>query len=268
MPSANYYWSATARNDTSGRYSNVSNVFPWGGANIQPYNSNTGNGGMNGNQYRPNSVGFTTIGNSVAALGLIGTSSFQVASTPDPNVATILPIDITTANGIVPVYITGANTDPNYYYPFYQNTSTTANGYYANSAGEFTPGGATFLTLFNGDDDWYIFFATPFTEPVQDSIQYARTEYDVQIVTTEPTTIQILPATSANFANGYLTDSQSIRSYDLLTANIPYSLNGFFEQIPVGYDPEYGAVFIKNLGNTTANVILVSGDASWYRGKL
>jgi hypothetical protein len=39
-----YYWSATARNDTSGRDSNVSNIIAWGGANIQPYNpiSNTG----------------------------------------------------------------------------------------------------------------------------------------------------------------------------------------------------------------------------------
>lgn len=266
LTSGNYYWSVTARNNTAGKRSGNSAVFNWAGANIQPYDPNTGNGGMSSTQYRPNSVGFTTIGNSVAALSLNGVSGFGIANSPIGNVT--LPGNLQTANTIDPAYLIGANTDPNYYFPFYQNTSTTANGYYANSTGEFTPAGATFLTLFNGDDDWWIWTGTPLTTPVQNGSEYERAEFKLQIVATEPTIVQLLPASSANFSNGYLTDSQTIRSFELNYANVPYVLNGFFETVPVGYNPAYAVIFIKNLGPASANVILTSSETSWYKGKL
>jgi hypothetical protein len=65
LPAGNLYWSVTARNNTAGKRSGASNVFPWGGANIQPYNSNTGNGGLPGNVYRPNSIPANAIAGSV-----------------------------------------------------------------------------------------------------------------------------------------------------------------------------------------------------------
>jgi hypothetical protein len=51
-----YYWSVTARNDFAGRTSDASSPFSWGGANITPYNPNTGNGGLPGNVYKPNTI--------------------------------------------------------------------------------------------------------------------------------------------------------------------------------------------------------------------
>jgi len=56
-----YYWSTTARNDTAGRYSDSSAPFNWGGANIQPWDPNTGNGGIIGNQIRPNTISSNNI---------------------------------------------------------------------------------------------------------------------------------------------------------------------------------------------------------------
>jgi len=56
-----YYWSVTARNDFAGRYSDPG-AFSFGGANINPYDPNTGNGGIRGNQIQPNTV----TGNNIA----------------------------------------------------------------------------------------------------------------------------------------------------------------------------------------------------------
>jgi hypothetical protein len=51
-----YFWSVTARNDFAGRTSDGSDPFNWGGANINPYDPNTGNGGLPPNVYRPNTI--------------------------------------------------------------------------------------------------------------------------------------------------------------------------------------------------------------------
>lgn len=56
LPANTYYWSATARNDTAGRFSDGSAAYNWGGANIQPYDPNTTQGGLPGTVYRPNSI--------------------------------------------------------------------------------------------------------------------------------------------------------------------------------------------------------------------
>lgn len=56
LPANTYYWSVTARNDFAGRNSDASSPFSWGGANITPYDPNTGNGGLPPNVYPPNSI--------------------------------------------------------------------------------------------------------------------------------------------------------------------------------------------------------------------
>lgn len=51
-----------------------------------------------------------------------------------------------TANREVPLTFIGSNPGVNYVWPWYQNTSTIANGYIANSTGTFTPQNAAFIT--------------------------------------------------------------------------------------------------------------------------
>ncbi len=64
----NYYFSVTARNNTSGKRSNSSPVFNWPGAKVNPYDPNTGNGGLSGNVFRPNTTpGNTLVNNSVTS---------------------------------------------------------------------------------------------------------------------------------------------------------------------------------------------------------
>jgi hypothetical protein len=180
LPSANYYWSATARNDTSGRYSNVSNVIAWGGANIQPYNANTNTGGIAGGQVKANTITgnniqtntivnnnisnyaiqgdkianntltFLSMGNSILTKSTLGINGFTVS-------ANNLPVNVTSRTSYMePVYLIGTNPGSNYLYPYYQATSTTANGYDASSTGAFTPDDASSWTRQDGDWNWYV----------------------------------------------------------------------------------------------------------------
>lgn len=56
IPAGNYYFSTTARNDFAGRQSDASNVYIWIGPKINPYDPNTGNGGIGPNTIRPNVI--------------------------------------------------------------------------------------------------------------------------------------------------------------------------------------------------------------------
>jgi len=102
LPANTYYWSATARNDTAGRYSDGSAPFGWGGANIQPYNPDTTRGGLPGTSYRPGSIPASAIAGGVNpvmtikdagtvqgtanTLNFIGTNVFANVSSNQANI--------------------------------------------------------------------------------------------------------------------------------------------------------------------------------------
>jgi len=226
LPAGNYYWSVTARNNTSGKRSNSSALFNWTGPNITPPTiisngfcnvtsignsftvANTANlvvgmfvekisgdgqlnlvyptqisnivsnttftvnytplvdftngcldfyiGGINGNQIQPNTIVYTNINNDANPTIKIYGFGGGISSNAD------IPIDIATAPNIGqprPYYIDGNTLDANYYYPFYQGTMTTANGYISNSTGQFQPsnGGGIVLDILSPlPDNWYV----------------------------------------------------------------------------------------------------------------
>ena len=202
LPANTYYWSATARNDTAGRYSDGSAPFGWGGANIQPYNPDTTRGGLPGTSYRPNSIPASAIAGGVGApltvkdegnnvttnTGVLnftgpgvevvndggGTANvklnYQYGPAVDIEMAdlfanvVIAPIDVT-ANTTrnVPVYIIGVDPGANYTYPWMQGTSTTANYYVANSTAPFYPATAAELNIDDGDDNWWRIAGIPYS---------------------------------------------------------------------------------------------------------
>lgn len=149
LPAANYYWSATARNDTAGRYSDGSNAYTWGGANIQPYNPISNTGGISGGQIKNGTININNMGGGFQQVG--ATTIWTIRSTGSNVFA-----DLTTGNYNVPSYLDGTDVLSNEYFPFYQNTSTTAMGYTANSTAPWTPSGAGLLNIYNGDDNWWI----------------------------------------------------------------------------------------------------------------
>ncbi len=269
LPAASYYWSCTARNDTAGRSSDTSAVFNWGGANVQPFNPDTLRGGLTGNQYRPNSVGYLTCGNSMIALQLICSDGYQMAPNPFGNVTQ--PVDLANLNVLqigVPVYLNGTDVTSNLYYPYVSNTSTTANGYYANSTAPFEPAGATYIARYQGDNDWYLFTGGPFANAVINGYEFMRSEIETQIVTDAPTTIQLLPmSTGSGFGGLFLGSDAALQTIELPQANVPYYIDTNWETIPSGYNPIFGGIFIRNM-NANANIVIVSNQLYIYKGKL
>ena len=110
LPAGNYYWSVTARNNTAGRRSGNSAVFNWAGANIQPYDPNTGNGGIIGNQIQSNTVtgnniaGNTITSNNIANNTITGNNIANFTITGN-NIANFT----ITSNNIANNTITGNN---------------------------------------------------------------------------------------------------------------------------------------------------------------
>ena len=177
LPSGNYYWSTTARNDSSGRRSNSSAMYTWGGANIQPYNANTNTGGVSTSQIQNGAITNallgaaavtaskialdTILGNNIAnnTIGANNMQSgfMQLEQTVAWDVrSTGTFADITTPSFNQPVYLDGTTVGTTQWFPFYQGTSSTANGYLQNSTGPWAPLGAQVLEINNGDDNWWI----------------------------------------------------------------------------------------------------------------
>lgn len=128
---------------------NLFNIYP-----TPPYSIANGNiiistGGISGNQYiQPASITPAQLGPTIYSLTPVANLSFTARYTT--------PVDITSPNYNVPVYLTGTDVSSTKYWPFYQGTSSTADGYVANSTGPFAPSNADLLNIMNGDDNWWI----------------------------------------------------------------------------------------------------------------
>jgi hypothetical protein len=268
LAAGNYYWSVTARNNTSGKRSNGSNLFPWTGANIQPYDPNTGNGGMNGNQYRPNSVGFTTIGNSVTVTTPIANQFFRINNTGS-NTIIQLPVDLTgqpMSNTGAPFYIIGSNPGTNYIFPYYQNTSTTNAGFYANSTASFVPSDAGLQAITQGDDGWYVYQSANYTSNITTGIEFEAIRGGIQLVSNVDATVQITKIPIVNISNTDIgvIDSLAIETVNL-KANNPY-VHLYQATFTFNANVNRGGMCIRNI-TTNANVVGTLSQFNVGKGK-
>jgi hypothetical protein len=186
LPIGNYYFSTTARNELAGRASFSSSIYNWG-ANLQA-----------------NSVTYTNIGNTVAVSSLLAAFAYEIQS----GSTITIPVDISTrATPNEPYYLDGTNPGANYFYPFFQGTSSTANGYLANSTGMFTPAGASDADLTNGQTDWWVhnFLLLPTTiAPTENMIIDVQSQW----VSNANAVIQISPMVTTTTSAGYVKDDQ------------------------------------------------------------
>jgi hypothetical protein len=268
LPANTYYWSVTARNNTSGKRSGASNAFSWSGANIQPYDPNTGNGGITGNQVKSNTITFNNLSNNFVALQSLGSYSFTVGNNGantinmPANIATIG--NISTGNFQQPLYITSVYSGGGGLYPFYDNTSSTTDYYQANSTSQFNPIGADQLALLNGDLNWYVAAYKDASSNVTPGF-YMRVEYLSQIVSDADTVIQMIPfvRTGSNPANIFIADTETMYSY-ILANGLPQRV-----ELAASYTSSAnitsGGVVMRLLSN--ANVTMVNGSFGISRGK-
>jgi hypothetical protein len=268
LPAGNIYWSVTARNNTAGRRSGNSIQFNWAGANIQPYDPNTGNGGIIGNQVQANTISFNNLSNNFIALQSLGSYSFTVGNNGANT--TTLPVNINTRGNIstgnfqVPMYITDVYSGGGGLYPYYDGTSSTTDFYQANSTASFLPLGADQLALVNGDLDWYVAAFRNATSNVTPGF-YMRIEYNSQIVSNTDAVIQMIPfvRTASNPANVFLADTETMYTY-VLSAGLPQRV-----ELAATYTSSAnitsGGVVMRLLN--TANVVMVTGGFAIARGK-
>jgi hypothetical protein len=293
-----YYWSATARNDTAGRYSDGSASYTWGGASIQPYNPDTTRGGLPGTSYRPNSIpasaiaggvggtiriqdegtnvvsvanvlNFTGSGVLVSSGGAntatinvpgyyysLGSASFQVPN--EANNTVLLPVDVTsTTTRNIPVYITGTDPGANYYYPYFQGTSTTANYYLANSTAAMQGAFASSLEIQDGDDNWYNVLHANFSQTVNAGNTLIH-NYVMQLVSdTDNTIVQVVPGITIATTTTDRVFTPFMHTINL-NANLPYLLEA--TRVPQTWSPfsiDGGGLWVRNLtAGSTVYILL------------
>jgi hypothetical protein len=244
LAAGNYYWSATARNDFAGTTSNASaNSYTWVGPSVEPFDPNTNTGG----------VTYSSINSDANPYYRIDWHAYAVAD-PAGNTVT-LPIDIIGNSGLnVPYYIPGFDLPANYYYPYYQNTSSTANGYLANSTSQYYPATASYQVLTAGDDNFevlsYINFGNTANYPLANDENFFIS-YDGVFTANTDTVIQIGAFYTTSTGGAYIFHDTVLRDTIILPANVPTNVT--FEH---GYDAaanntlDGGGIIIRNI---TAN---------------
>jgi hypothetical protein len=188
----------------------------------------------------------------------VGNVSFQVANI-STNTVTV-PVDVTgTANRNIPVFIPGTDPGANYYYPYLQGTSTTANYYLANSTSAFQPLNASILRVDDGDDNWYRVLEANTSYPVT-SFQRLLFDYNLQLVSdTDNTVVQV--------AYGVRPEGEThniIYTPSMTTINLDANLPVFYvavknkQFVAVG-NSDAGGVWLRNLSNGS-NVSAITGE--------
>ena len=147
LPPATYYWSTTARTETTGYRSNSSAAYVWSGPNVTKYNSSTGLGGLNWDNMGPTAAGRLVITSyDVPNFGGTIRTPVSVTSTSTRNVPLIYP-GVAVSSGVQFPYAQGSAVD-----------TFPPQGYTVNSTSAWNPVDAALLYLTNsadGYDNWY-----------------------------------------------------------------------------------------------------------------
>lgn len=306
LPTGNYYWSITARNNSGGSSSAASTVKVWAGQNVTTYaqTTKTGVSSVGATVTVPNTTGIRVgdsvevvsgtgdvgTGNTVAQIlgpttlllalpalinlagaavkffgGGVKTSQIENgAVTPTklgPNVPgytyidgyTVqisLPVNVTTdPTRNVPIIIPGTNPGASYIWPWAQGTSSTSNGYYANSTSAYRPIDAAYIQPWaDGDYDYYQLLEQDFTSnPISDNENIVYS-VDIQALSDTSNT-QFQLATYAYFSTPAVNtlQTQTMKTYIIPTAGTtPYNFSFTAINSPISDVTKLG-VAIRNI---------------------
>lgn len=250
LPPETYYWSTTARTTDTGYKSLASAPYTWGGPNITTFDPTANTGG----------VTFTQISNDVSsALTPAGGYTYKIDNYPG---SVLIPVNTTTSPPVtVPSYINGT-TQTTKIYPYFQGTSATADGYFANSTGVWTPGDACAFVYSTGISGWYMLHAWTFTSPLTTS-EVAQIQLDNQFVSDADTVLQIVPWI---YFSGlyYYVDTQYMMNINLI-ANKPFVWQDQRTYQGTGSIAAVGYIWRNIVGST--QVTSVAAGFQTYYGK-
>ena len=260
LPPETYYWSTTARTTTTGYKSAASAPYTWGGPNVTTYDPTSNTGG----------IGYTNINPTASPEERMSLVAFGI---PDVGANTVtMPVQAN-SNVILndPIYLDGTALNANYYYPYYQNTSTTANGYLATSTSSFQPARASYQVLNNGDDNWYVFvydnFGSSSNYPL-DPTEYFKLELNATFIANTDSVMQLGAFYSGSTTGTVIFHDTTIDGTYILPANVPTEIN--FVQAygnSANNVTDGGGFIMKNIiGNT--RVITLYTKLELFKGRI
>ena len=251
FPPETYYWSVRARNNIAAKQSTASTAYVWGGPGVTTFDPGTGNGG----------VSLTNMGGGLAVVSYVTARSFAVSVYP----TVVTPVSVlSTSTRNIPVYIPGTTVSSTKYYPYYQGTSSTADGYIANSTSPYNPADATFLNLYDGDSNWYrIIYASGLASVL--TTYYMYVTLSVQLVSDADTTVQyIIGYGNSGYPGLAQFDTASMSTIEL-KANKPVWLNVKDVAYPSNPIVDGASVFFRNILSGT-NVTFMYGYLTINKG--
>ena len=268
LPPGTYYWRTVARNNLAGTTSDPSSSYAWNGPNVTTYNPGTGQGGITGNNVQYGSLYLNNFNPNLLVPEIIKSYKYEVANlfantvVPPANVSTLGTF--ASGNWVTPKYMTQVynGSDSSSYFPFYQGTSNTDNGYRANSTSSLNPAQSSQLIVANGDYNWWVLeYATTGSSNIVSTSQTLHISGKVQLVSNVNTLVQTLAFVTVSYPPDYVgagvakTDTSLNTIY--LYANQPeyieyaYDING-------SVDINGGGIFIRQFNS--ANVIATGGS--------
>lgn len=262
LPPATYYWSTTARTETTGYRSNSSAAYVWSGPNVTTYNSSTGLGGLRYDQINSDVYGVSRP---------LGGATFKVADIAANTVT--LPVSVTsTSTRNIPVYIPGtALTNASYIYPFFTGTSSSSSGsngnnyYNASSTSLMTPAGSSILLIADGEDKWYKVLYDDFAANTVKSYESYTIDTGYQAVSDANATIQVGLAYKSGNNAYYELDTQTLNTINLQT-NMPIIFDYRITFSGNTANITGGAVFVRNT-TASSNAYIILGSIASYASK-
>jgi len=256
LPPATYYWSTTARTETTGYRSNCSASYVWTGPNVTTYNRSTGLGGLNYNQLNAGSIaGLSTP---------IAEVAFTVSS-PGPTSPT-LPVDVySVATRNVPISIPGSGISPTNYYPWYAGTATTAGGtsgnnfYAASSTGQYAPVNARILLIADGDDNWFTVNYVSFSTGTVPNTYRMSVKGTYTMVSDIDCIVQVVPAYKINGYSYYQGLTDTLYTYYLVAGTPTYVFCNTSFNASDSTNWDGAAILVRNV-TSGATVDIVNGD--------
>ena len=246
--------------------------------NELPGDDNTG--GVGGDNIQRGAITIDNINSSMNARSAIADYTFEtsefkgsaigwVVNTPR-NVNTFGPVsgivraDVADQGKLLTNQYFGTTLDA---YPYYAGTSSTADGYNANSTGSITPALAAQLgSLTNGSVGWYVLDYSKYDNGLRiPQGEYVEVNYLAQIVSNIDATIQLSFFLSTSLSP-MLSDSEAFATYNLKAGEplrIPYNYTATVVSTVSSYNT--GAGIMIRLLTSGATVFVPQGDFKAYR---
>jgi hypothetical protein len=173
-------------------------------------------GGINGNNIQDGSISFDKIGTGIQ--GVYDVTGWQIQQLENGNVVITVPGFYSINDPAYISSVVGAIPSTKYY-PFFQGTSSTADGYAANSTGVLAGAGAAFYMATVGTGGWFPFALTPIL--TREDIDETGQLLNVQLVSDSNCTVQIAPYSSSYDTPTTISINTQFIDTVQLTANKP-----------------------------------------------